>query len=150
MLQPAGAPRQWKAARAPHPARNWKRERHTRKFRQLRRPHPHCSPKVPCISRPKGVKMVGMAKEPKKTETAERPQASFEENLKRLEEIVSELEQGAVPLDKALKLYEEGISAFRTCQTLLRDAECKVKKLVETLDGELKEEDFEAPDEDDK
>ena len=70
---------------------------------------------------------------------------SFEENLKRLEQIVSELEQGNLPLDRSLKLYEEGIKAYRTCHEILKRAEAKVLKLVETLEGELKEEPFELP-----
>ncbi len=65
---------------------------------------------------------------------------SFEENLKRLEQIVSELEQGNLPLDTSLKLYEDGIKAYRACHELLQKAEAKVMKLVETLEGELKEE----------
>lgn len=74
---------------------------------------------------------------------------SFEENLKRLEEIVSKLEEGNLPLDESLKLYEEGIKAYRSCHQLLQGAETKLTKLVETLQGELKEEPFD-PGRDDK
>lgn len=77
---------------------------------------------------------------------AEPEQPSFEENLKRLEEIVSELEQGNLPLDKSLKLYEDAMSAYRTCHELLEQAEAKITKLVETHRGELKEEPFEVGD----
>jgi exodeoxyribonuclease VII small subunit len=77
---------------------------------------------------------------------AEKP--SFEDNLKKLEEIVSELEQGNLPLDRSLRLYEEAISAYRTCHDLLEQAEAKITKLVETLSGELEEEPFEVGEED--
>ena len=69
----------------------------------------------------------------------------FEGNLKRLEEIVAELEEGKLPLDRSLKLYEEGIGAYRTCQETLQQAQARVTKLVETLQGELEEEPFELP-----
>jgi exodeoxyribonuclease VII small subunit len=68
----------------------------------------------------------------------------FEDNLKKLESIVTELEQGNIPLDKAMALYQEGIAAYRACSEALKNAEARVAKLVETLEGELKEEPFEA------
>jgi exodeoxyribonuclease VII small subunit len=86
-----------------------------------------------------------MAKEkkPGQAETEELP--SFEQNLQRLEEIVQRLEEGNLPLDESLKLYEEGIAAFRNCQEMLDEADLKVRRLVQTLEGELKEEPFETP-----
>lgn len=77
-------------------------------------------------------------------QSQEDPQ-SFEANLERLEEIVSALEQGDVPLEKALELYEQGVSAYRECHEKLESAESKVVQLVETLEGELDEEGFDAP-----
>ena len=80
------------------------------------------------------------------------PQAEgpgFEENLKNLEAIVAELEQGNLPLDRALKLYEEGMGAYRACHETLQGAEAKVMKLVETLEGALKEEPFDVGREED-
>jgi len=74
----------------------------------------------------------------------EEPRAgAFEENLERLESIVARLEEGSLSLDEAMRLYEEGIKAYRTCREALDKAEARVIKLVETLDGELKEEPFE-------
>lgn len=72
-------------------------------------------------------------------------EASFEANLRKLENIVSELEQGDLPLDQALELYEQGVGAYRNCHRRLEEAETKVVKLVETLEGELQEEPFEVP-----
>ena len=78
-------------------------------------------------------------------ETAPEAEApGFEENLKKLEAIVAELEHGNLPLDRALKLYEEGIGAYKACHQVLQGAETKVMKLVETLEGALKEEPFDA------
>jgi exodeoxyribonuclease VII small subunit len=78
---------------------------------------------------------------------AEPEEASFEANLQQLEEIVSQLEQGDLPLDEALELYEKGVNAYRNCHEKLKSAETKVTKLVETLEGELQEEPFEVPQE---
>jgi len=54
---------------------------------------------------------------------------SFEEALKRLEEIVEELEQGDIKLDDMLKSYEEGAQLIRFCMAKLKDVEGKIKKL---------------------
>lgn len=70
---------------------------------------------------------------------------SFEQNLDRLEEIVRRLEEGNLALDDSLRLYEEGVEAFRACQKMLQAATLKVRKLVQTAEGELKEEAFEPP-----
>ncbi|MGD2173763.1 MAG: exodeoxyribonuclease VII small subunit [Candidatus Brocadiaceae bacterium] len=80
------------------------------------------------------------------TETQPRPEpADFEQSLKKLEEVVARLEEGNLPLDESLQLYEEGIHAYQQCQDLLQQADLKVRKLVETLEGELEEEPFEPP-----
>ncbi len=70
---------------------------------------------------------------------------TFEDSLQRLEQAVAKLEEGNLPLEESLKLYEEGMEAYRRCQEMLQGAELKVRKLVETLEGELKEEPFEPP-----
>ena len=79
---------------------------------------------------------------------AQQAPQSFEQKLKRLEEIVAQLEQGSATLDTSLALYEEGMGAYRACRTMLDEADTKVRKLVESLQGELKEEPFETPQED--
>lgn len=68
----------------------------------------------------------------KKTDTP-----SFEENLKRLEEIVERLELESVDLDESLRLFEEGITVLRNASTALSVAETRVKQLVEMADGTL-------------
>ena len=62
---------------------------------------------------------------------------SFEDQLKRLEEIVDQLETQEAPLEASLALFEEGIRLTRSCQQKLEEA----KKRVEVLNketGELK------------
>ena len=60
---------------------------------------------------------------------------SFEHSLKRLEEIVDALEQGTVPLDDALKLYEEGVELTKACLVKLNQAELTLKRLSKDVNG---------------
>lgn len=60
---------------------------------------------------------------------------SFEESLKRLEEIVSQLEQGEVPLEESIKMYEEGLALSKSCIEKLTQAELRLKKLTKDVDG---------------
>ena len=63
----------------------------------------------------------------------------YETAVKRLEEIVKQLESGSCPLEDAIKLFEEGASLVKTCEKLLSEAEQKVTILVNG-----KEEDFDG------
>lgn len=67
---------------------------------------------------------------------------SFEKNLARLEEIVSQLESDRLTLDSSLKLFEEGIELLRKASEELSQTETKVKELVERADGVLELRDF--------
>lgn len=60
---------------------------------------------------------------------------SFEESLKRLEEIVRQMEQGNVPLEESLKLFEEGTALAGSCNAQLDAAEQKVVRLMKGPDG---------------
>jgi len=60
---------------------------------------------------------------------------SFEEAMQRLEEIVSRLEEGNVPLEESIGLYEEGMKLGKLCRSMLNEAELKVKKLVEDIEN---------------
>ena len=60
---------------------------------------------------------------------------SFEESLLRLDEIVKALEQGEVPLDKALTLFEEGTRLLKACGKQLDQAEQTVVQLTKGEDG---------------
>ena len=57
-------------------------------------------------------------------------EATFEDNLRRLEEVVSKLEQGDLPLDDAIKLYQEGMRLSKLCSERLGAVESEIKKLV--------------------
>ena len=68
---------------------------------------------------------------------------NFEESMKKLEIIVTELENGKLNLDESVKKFEEGMKIAKQCNTILEDAEKKITILLEK-EGELKEEDFDA------
>ena len=61
---------------------------------------------------------------------------SFEEQIARLEQIVSQLERGDVKLADSLALFEEGTKLSALCAGLLGEAEQKVVKLQKGPDGE--------------
>jgi exodeoxyribonuclease VII small subunit len=69
---------------------------------------------------------------------------TFEESLKRLEQILAALEQDQAGLDASLKLFEEGIEILRSASSELGRAETKVQMLLEKSDGgfELREMDL--------
>lgn len=63
---------------------------------------------------------------------------TYEQVYTRLEEVLKLLEDKSTGLDQSLELYEEGISLYRKCVSLLDEAEMKVKKFNELgLEGEL-------------
>lgn len=66
----------------------------------------------------------------------------FESALKALEEIVLKLEGGDLPLDEALRLFEEGVRLSRFCNSKLEEAERKVEILSRERNGELKPVEF--------
>ena len=63
------------------------------------------------------------------------PNASFEMNMQRLEQIVRALERGDVPLEESLKLFQEGTALVRDCGKLLDDAQLQVQKVLTAADG---------------
>ena len=67
---------------------------------------------------------------------------TFEQNLRRLEEIVRAMERGDVALEESLKLFQEGTELVRSCGKLLDDVEQQVKLVLSGPDGEPVEEDF--------
>lgn len=66
----------------------------------------------------------------------------FEDCLLRLEQIVDELEKGNVPLEQALKLFEEGLKLSSSCRKELEEAEGKVEILLRQ-NGKLQPEPYE-------
>ena len=68
---------------------------------------------------------------------------NLEKSLADLETLVEDLERGDLPLDKAMKKFEDGIKLTRTCQSALTEAEQKVKILLKSAGGDESLEDFE-------
>ena len=69
---------------------------------------------------------------------------NLEKSLADLEALVEELESGDLPLEKAMKKFEDGIKLTRACQTALKDAEQKVEILVQSAGGDEELESFEV------
>jgi exodeoxyribonuclease VII small subunit len=58
---------------------------------------------------------------------------TFERAIEELESIVKRLEEGKVPLEESVAIYERGEALKRRCDELLRQAEARVEKI--TLDA---------------
>lgn len=54
---------------------------------------------------------------------------TYEEAIDRLEEITGQLEKGGIPLEKSLKLFEEGTKLSAYCYKILNEAQQKVTEL---------------------
>ena len=67
---------------------------------------------------------------------------SFEENMKKLEEIAVELEKGDLDLDTSVSKFEEGMKISKQCSEILEKAEKKITMLIKGDNGELAEENF--------
>ena len=67
---------------------------------------------------------------------------SFEENMKKLEEIAVELEKGDLDLDTSVSKFEEGMKISKQCSEILEKAEKKITMLIKGNNGELAEENF--------
>ena len=68
---------------------------------------------------------------------------TFEDSMKRIEEIVSHLEKGDIPLEESISLFEEGASLLKSCDAMLSQAEQKVLRLRKGMNGEPEELPFE-------
>ena len=61
----------------------------------------------------------------------------FEEALQKLEAIVAKMEEGDLPLEEALKAFEEGVKLAKFCTGKLDEAERKVEKLIRDQGGRI-------------
>jgi exodeoxyribonuclease VII small subunit len=68
---------------------------------------------------------------------------SLSTDLRRLEEIVRQLESDDADLDRALALFEEGVARLRAARDRLAEAEARVKQVLEDAAGQLTVTDFE-------
>lgn len=62
----------------------------------------------------------------------------YEKALKRLEEVIQQLESKELSLDDSLTLFKEGIDLYRFCNTKLNEAEEKIMMVIEE-DGKTKD-----------
>ena len=69
---------------------------------------------------------------------------SFESSLEELERIVRELEQGELPLERSLELFEQGVKLSRECQDRLNQAERRIEILMRDSQGRSAVRPFEA------
>ena len=65
---------------------------------------------------------------------------TFEENMRRLEQIVRTMERGDAPLEESMKLFQEGTDLVAQCSLMLDHAEQQVTKIVVPPDGQFTEE----------
>lgn len=68
----------------------------------------------------------------------------FDTALSRLEATVQSLEKGDLPLEEALKVFEEGVRLSKNCLKTLEETERKVEILIEGKDGKMKRQAFES------
>lgn len=61
---------------------------------------------------------------------------SFEEAFEELQKTVAQLEEEDLPLEKVLSLFERGTILAQRCETLLDEAELRVKQLVPSDEGD--------------
>ncbi|MEO5612808.1 MAG: exodeoxyribonuclease VII small subunit [Sphingomicrobium sp.] len=60
---------------------------------------------------------------------------SFEDALAELDQIVKTLEQGSVPLDESIALYQRGDRLKRHCETRLKAAQARIEQIAFGADG---------------
>ena len=66
---------------------------------------------------------------------------TFEENLKKLEDIVDKLESGEIDLEKSVELYEKGMILKNNCEEKLKKVELQIKK-IKLENNQIKKKDF--------
>lgn len=74
---------------------------------------------------------------------AKKEEKSFEQLCRNLEEIVGRLEDEQLPLEDAIRLFNEGVEAALEARKRLQASEEKVQKLVQTLEGRFELKDLE-------
>ena len=74
---------------------------------------------------------------------AEVESMTFEQSMKALEELVSELEAGWIDLDRCIEVYEKAVILRNRCRKVLDESERRIKAIMETS-GTVVEEDFDV------
>jgi len=73
---------------------------------------------------------------------------TFEQSMKQLEKIVQDLESGDLPLEKAIKKFEEGIQLSKFCSQKLDETEKRITILMQDSEGHVSEMPFEVENDD--
>ena len=71
---------------------------------------------------------------------------TFEQSLDELEKIVKQLEDGDLPLEKSLELFENGVKLSRECRERLTNAERRIEVLMKDSNGNFNVESIETKD----
>jgi len=66
----------------------------------------------------------------------------LDEDIKKLDELAKKMEQGDLPLEKSLEIFQEGVGLIKKCTKTLEEAELKVKEILETQNGAFQEKDL--------
>ncbi|WP_017727019.1 exodeoxyribonuclease VII small subunit [Halalkalibacterium ligniniphilum] len=66
---------------------------------------------------------------------------TFEEAMKQLEEVVEKLEEGDVPLEEAISMFQEGMALSKICHEKLETVEKQMDRILHE-DGEIEETTF--------
>ena len=64
---------------------------------------------------------------------------TIEQAMKQLEQIVQDLESGEMPLEKAIKTFEEGVQLSKFCSQKLDETEKRITILMQNSDGKIAE-----------
>ena len=70
--------------------------------------------------------------------------ADFEQRLAELEAVVERLEQGELPLDEAVRLFEQGMHLSESCKKELNEAEGRIQVLIERAGGSMQAQELEV------
>ncbi|MDE1177574.1 MAG: exodeoxyribonuclease VII small subunit [Edaphobacter sp.] len=76
--------------------------------------------------------------------------ADFEKKLTDLESVVERLEQGDLPLEESVRLFEEGMKLSESCKQELDSAEGRIQVLMEQGGGKMKAQPLELEAEEDE
>ena len=69
---------------------------------------------------------------------------SFEQSIDALEALVKRLEDGGIDLDESLRIYEQAVALRDHCRSILEDGERRIRKIMESADGTVREEEFDV------
>lgn len=78
------------------------------------------------------------------TDNMEVSEMSFEQSIDALEALVKKLEDGGIDLDESLRIYEQAVALRDHCRSILEDGERRIRKIMESADGTVREEPFDV------